>query len=61
MQKKNNKLFDSMAEVIKRVYGVSIIDLPAYQIGIIEHYYKLAKTRSFKEYIKEVIKKWLKL
>jgi len=55
--KKNNKLFNSMAEVIKRVYGVSIIDLPAYQIGIIEHYYKLAKTRSFKEYIREVIKK----
>jgi len=46
----------SMAQIIKRVYGVSIIDLPAYQIGIIEHYYKLGKTRTFKNYIREVIK-----
>ena len=45
-----------MAEIIKRVYGISITDLPAYQIGIIEYYYKLAETRSFKEYIREVIK-----
>ena len=42
--------------IIKDVHGINLIDLPAYQIGIIEHYYKLGKTRTLKKYIREVIK-----
>mgnify|MGYP003680177169 CR=1 FL=1 len=43
--------------IIKDIYNINLINLPAYQIGIIEHYYKLGKTKKFlKEYIMEVIK-----
>jgi len=47
---------NNIVEVIKSIHGISIIDLPAYQLSIISYLLKEYGVPEVSNYIEEVIK-----